>query len=166
MNVKNAKQNTSLISAAIHGHLDCLKTLIEAGADVNFCNSKGVSALTAAVMGGHHKCVQELIDSGADVNQATILGHSPLLSSILFYHTECMDILLAAGADVNTASMAGTVPLDVAVSKGYNDVVTGHNEVVAKVMFSLVSVIMLTPQEDGYCCGRYASYCNAFLFKN
>ena len=41
--------------------------------------------------------------------------------------------------------------------------VTGRNEVVAKVMFLLVSVILLTPQEDGYCCGRYASYWNAFL---
>ena len=35
---------------------------------------------------------------------------------------------------------------------------TGRNEVVAKVMFLLVSVILLKPQEDGYCCGRYASY--------
>ena len=42
--------------------------------------------------------------------------------------------------------------------------ITGCNEVVAKVMFLLVSVILLTPQEDGYCCGRYASYWNAFLF--
>ena len=41
--------------------------------------------------------------------------------------------------------------------------VTGRNEVVAKVMFVLVSVILLTPQEDGYCRGRYASYWNAFL---
>ena len=43
-------------------------------------------------------------------------------------------------------------------------VIIGRNEVVAKVMFLLVSVILLTPQEDGYCCGRYASYWNAFLF--
>ena len=42
-------------------------------------------------------------------------------------------------------------------------VITGRNEVVAKVMFLLVSVILLTPQEDGYCCGRYASCWNAFL---
>ena len=41
-------------------------------------------------------------------------------------------------------------------------VFTGRKEVVAKVMFLLVSVILLTPQEDGYCCGRYASYWNAF----
>ena len=33
-----------------------------------------------------------------------------------------------------------------------------RNEVVAKVMFLLVSVILSTPQEDDYCCGRYASY--------
>ena len=33
-------------------------------------------------------------------------------------------------------------------------------------MFLLVSVILLTPQEDGYCCGRYASYWNAFLYLN
>ena len=46
----------------------------------------------------------------------------------------------------------------------FNIVITGRNEVVAKVMFLLVSVILLTPQEDGYCCGRYASYWNAFLF--
>ena len=43
--------------------------------------------------------------------------------------------------------------------------ITGRNEVVAKVMFLLVSVILLTPQ-DGYCCGRYASYWNAFSFKD
>ena len=48
------------------------------------------------------------------------------------------------------------------VGRGFT-IFTGRNEVVAKVMFLLVSVILLTPQEDGYCCGRYASYWNAFL---
>ena len=33
-------------------------------------------------------------------------------------------------------------------------------------MFLLVSVILLTPQEDGYYRGRYASYWNAFLWEN
>ena len=55
--------------AAIQDHVECLKELIAAGANINKEDNDGVTALTFAGNNGHVRCLKELIASGADVNK-------------------------------------------------------------------------------------------------
>lgn len=58
-----------LTIAAQHGHDDCLKELINSGADVNQARgSDGVTPLYVAAKNGHSKCLNTLLDKGANIN--------------------------------------------------------------------------------------------------
>ena len=67
-------QPPALIVASILNHTECVKTLIEAGADVNVttANKQFLSqrtALSLAALMGHSEFVNTLIAAGADVNK-------------------------------------------------------------------------------------------------
>lgn len=57
-----------IVWAAITGNVDCVKLLIESGADVNVRASSGQTPLMWAVNKGNRDCISALLDSGADVN--------------------------------------------------------------------------------------------------
>jgi hypothetical protein len=56
---------TAIYLAAQNGHLDCIRCLINQGADVNLPDRNGFSPLYMAVLMGHAVAVQLLIDNGA-----------------------------------------------------------------------------------------------------
>ena len=62
-------KSTSHGSASINGHLDIVKSLIRAGAQVDACDSHGCTPLAAASIFGHSDVVSELISAGSSVNQ-------------------------------------------------------------------------------------------------
>jgi hypothetical protein len=77
---KGSEQNgwTPLYMAAKNGHVDCLRLLVDAGANVNQVVGEQGSetALYAAVLHCRPECVQVLIDAGsygADLNQEMLL---------------------------------------------------------------------------------------------
>ena len=56
--------------ASNQGHVECLKELIAAGADINKENKSGGTALIYCFMDqGHVECLKELIAAGADINK-------------------------------------------------------------------------------------------------
>ncbi len=72
-----------MIPAAERGHVATVKTLIDAGVDVNHVNRLGWTALIEAIILGdgsdkYAQIVTELIKGGADVNLADGSGISPL----------------------------------------------------------------------------------------
>ena len=71
---------TLLHGAAMQGYKECLKVLIDAGADVNRTDSEGQTALHWAAGYARPDCVQQLIDSGADINKTDTDGYTPLLA--------------------------------------------------------------------------------------
>ena len=56
------------IGLLINGKLDCVKALIEAGADLNAKENDGSTALHWAADNGKLDCVKALIEAGADLN--------------------------------------------------------------------------------------------------
>ncbi|KAL5515176.1 hypothetical protein EMCRGX_G000307 [Ephydatia muelleri] len=59
---------TPLMWASHNGHTECVKVLLDRGAQVNMQNKDGWTALMRASGSGHMECVQVLLDRGADVN--------------------------------------------------------------------------------------------------
>ncbi len=59
------------MGAALSGHIECVKILLNAGAKVNAQNKFGYTALIQAAYEGHVECVKILLNAGAEVNAQT-----------------------------------------------------------------------------------------------
>src|SRR5262249_6713604 len=92
-------------------NVDAVRTLIDAGADVN-ARSKGnaFSAFLFAVRAGHIGAARVLLDAGAKVNETLPDGTSALVITIMNAHYEAASFLLDRGADPN-ADAQGWAPL-------------------------------------------------------
>ena len=113
-----------LCSAAVYGHGDIIKFLIQKGVEVNSRNQKGVLALGNAIWNKEVEAVKLLLSSGADANASTgSSGHTLLtLASVVGKHEIC-NLLIEHGADVNLAHANGTRPIYLAAWKGKKDIV-------------------------------------------
>jgi uncharacterized protein len=106
--------------AARQGHLDAVKTLLDAGADINQLTGDHSTPLLIAVVNGHFDVAQFLISKGADVKMASENGATPLYAVLnvqwapkALYpqpraylqqklgYLELMQLLIEKGADVN-----------------------------------------------------------------
>ncbi len=111
------RDRTPLALAAQYGHADCIRTLLEFGADVNALDIECDTALTIAAAHGHSDCVALLLAAGAEVNHACVNG-TPLLQAAWSGDAECVRLLLAAGADINARSCCDSSALAAAVEVG------------------------------------------------
>ncbi len=93
---------TALDNAAIWGHTDIVKLLLENKANVTIKDRTGKTPLFWAL--GHTDVVEMLIQNGADVNLHDNNGETPLLSASLGKLTDTISLLLSNRADVNAAN--------------------------------------------------------------
>jgi ankyrin repeat protein len=102
VNIGTPKENyTSLIYAIARNHVNIVKRLIAASADVNTKDSTGDSPLVYAVRGNNAEITEMLIDAGADVNDNDYR---------IFYVGKDQHIfekLIEAGADINAVNRYG-----------------------------------------------------------
>ena len=112
---------TPLLLASRQGHVEAVKVLLDAGADLNYVtegNSTG--PLLVAIMNGHYDLANYLLEKGANANKANIAGVTPLYATINNWyaprtshpqptahkqqrisHLVLMEALLKKGADPN-----------------------------------------------------------------
>lgn len=76
---------TALRFACHGGHQECVKVLIECGAEVNSPTEAGATALHWACRFGSAKCVELLILAGASVDGTVGTYHSPLAEVCIHY---------------------------------------------------------------------------------
>jgi len=108
---------TALVYAARQDCLECAKTLIEAGAQVNQRTHYGWTPLLVATQNRHYKLAAYLLEHGADPNIANNGGWSPLylatdnrdiesgdypVRTPDMDHLEFIKLLIAKGANVNS----------------------------------------------------------------
>jgi ankyrin repeat protein len=116
---------TSLMFAAREGHVEAVKALVTAGADVNKVNgADAMSVLTLAIVNGRLDIAKFLLTSGADPKLLSKTGIGPLWATVdaqwpertwyppasvteeMTTHLELLEALLARGANPN-ARLAG-----------------------------------------------------------
>ena len=114
---------TPLMRAADAGHLNDVRRLLKAGADVNKkLDGLGLTALMLAARRGHLEIVTVLLKAGADPNAAGGVAHfgfyTPLIMAMNRQNKnrlEVIDALIAAGARLNPPPPFPESPLDAAV---------------------------------------------------
>ncbi|MGP9679462.1 ankyrin repeat domain-containing protein, partial [Halomonas sp. AOP27-A1-41] len=91
------------IPAAERRHVETVRTLIEAGVDVDHVNNLHWTALLEAIILGdgqahHRKIVELLVEAGANVNLADGNGVTPLQHASGANYQDIEKILIASGA--------------------------------------------------------------------
>ncbi|MEY4642188.1 MAG: hypothetical protein RLZZ227_2182 [Pseudomonadota bacterium] len=109
---------TALMYAAREGCLDCVKLLVDAGAEIDQGDAENVTPLLAAVINMHFDTAKYLVEVGANVNKWSLRGENPLYSAVdvntiphggypdrpstdTTTSLQMIEILLAAGANPN-----------------------------------------------------------------
>jgi len=100
--VEDVKKDLTLLHyAAEFGKIELIKSLIEAGMDVNVRTEFGNTPLFYAAEDEKIELVKFLIETGADVNLANKGTVTPLFSAIACEQIEVAKFLISHGADVN-----------------------------------------------------------------
>jgi len=111
--VKDAAGWSGLLVCARNGwtqHLDVMKVLMDAGADINQkSNIYGFTPLTLSAGNGHIEIVRELILRGADVNLPNKGGKMPITYAAENGHLEIVKKLFAAGAVITNDVFESTI---------------------------------------------------------
>ncbi len=125
----------SLLDLGSWRSADELRSLIEAGADVNEVDEAGNTSLMSAVMRDYGlDVITALLDAGADANAGSTedswsaaRGQTALMYATISARVDVMNALILAGADVNAADGNGETPLTTAAMyssvSGYVDAV-------------------------------------------
>lgn len=109
---------TPLHIAAEMGFVDCLKALLDNGADVTSqMGTKRNTALHLAAEDDFVECVKELIKAGANVNARNVDDQTPLHVACLSQSIETVELLIKHGADVNAVYRDGRTALHASIVK-------------------------------------------------
>ncbi len=113
---------TALHHAAMAGHTEVVRLLIENGADLK-AERNGFIPLHSAAYRGQVNVVRILLASGSEVNVKTDFGHTPLLLAASHGHTDVVRILIENGADLNAKDVNGSTAIHNAAFYGHTAVV-------------------------------------------
>lgn len=118
IDVRNDDGRSALMLAVEHRHVVAVRTLLEAGADVNtkeLSHTSGRSVLMLAIEEGATECAKLIIQSKADINSRDSSGQTSVMYAVKKDNIECLQILIKAGARLNQGDSLGITPLMLAV---------------------------------------------------
>eukprot|EP00439_Symbiodinium_sp_Y106_P022261 s449_g2.t1 len=118
----NARGFSPVMLASQGGHVDVLRLLLEAEADINLFDNDGFTALTGASAQGEIEVLRLLLEAGADMDVASHEGVTALMLASQGGHVEVVRLLLDAGAEKNSASNDGFTALMRASQSGHAEV--------------------------------------------
>ncbi|KAJ3108785.1 hypothetical protein HDU96_007435 [Phlyctochytrium bullatum] len=95
---------TALHRAARKNRPECLKVLLEFGADIEARSDEGVTPLGTAARSGQGECLSALLNAGADVDAVDEGGKTALAWATFEGRSDTVRFLVDRGASVNPAS--------------------------------------------------------------
>ena len=115
--------DTPLGNAAMRGHIQSVKVLLEAGGDANGMGGF-YTPLQHAAVNNRVQVLELLIEHGAEVNVLTASGDNALVETVTAGdYTDTARVLIDAGTDVNHAGKFGKFPLKWAAAMGRTGIV-------------------------------------------
>ena len=90
--------NNALILATVHGSIECLKTLLERGSNVDQQNNNGETALTMAAKFGSVEIIEVLLQHNASIDAQDFCKRTALMHAAITNHVNCVKLLIASGA--------------------------------------------------------------------
>ncbi len=124
VNARDRDGLTPLIWAAIQGHEEVVRVLLEQGANLEARNNNGDTALMWASVMGHKEVVELLLDHGANADiREPKSGVTALMGAAAEGHTDVVQVLLEKGAAVNASDRNGNTAMTQASIRGYGEVV-------------------------------------------
>jgi len=118
-----AQDGTELITAVAYQDLDKVKSLVEAGVDINYQEeSAGATALIMSAMYNFGDIAKYLIEKGADISIKNNTGHTALMAAA-GSSDEVFDLLVANGADMSLKLEDGTSAFMLSISGVMSDFV-------------------------------------------
>jgi len=99
--VDTSKMSDDLLRASREGNTAEVRSLLDAGAEVNATDDDGFTALIWALTAGSPEVVRLLIYSGADVNAQDNYGITALIAASQYGHTDISKLLIEGGADIS-----------------------------------------------------------------
>ena len=88
---------TPLHLACMHGHTECVTTLLTAGADRDKQDHSGQTPIYFAAAFGHSACVEALLAANAALDIPRWDGYTPLHLAVSFSCSACTDAVLHSG---------------------------------------------------------------------
>lgn len=116
--VRNARDESPLMLAALRGQEALVVKLVSLGAAVN---KKGWTPLHYAATGGHARVAAFLIGAHADLNAESPNGTTPLMMAAMYGNAETVKLLLESGAQVQLLNVHGLSAEDFAMRAGRDD---------------------------------------------
>lgn len=117
----SASLNAGYLRAASFQWQDTVKTLLDAGADINTKSSLNLTALHHIAYNSNPRLAQLLVSRGAKLDVRDISESTPLHYAARECSVECLKILVEAGAGLNVENEKGATPLYLAATAGSED---------------------------------------------
>ncbi|XP_015518771.2 ankyrin repeat and sterile alpha motif domain-containing protein 1B isoform X2 [Neodiprion lecontei] len=147
-NVQDASGYSALHHAALNGHRDVVKILLQYEASTNVVDAKGSSPLHLAAWAGDAEIVRLILCQGPsvpNVNLATKDNETALHCAAQYGHTEVVTQLLQHGCDPSIRNSRGESALDLAAQYGRLEtvelLVRTHPELIEPLRSSSSSLI-------------------------
>lgn len=112
---RNQADESPLMMAALKGHIDIARQLIDLDADVN---KTGWAPLHYAATNGHVELMRLLLDNHAYIDAESPNGTTPLMMAAHYGSPQAVKVLLEAGADPTLKNALGLSAIDFAQRAG------------------------------------------------
>lgn len=124
VNHQNRFSHAPLGTAANYGHIEIIKNLLTAGANINYDNDGWGIALLSAANGrvDSEELITTLVNAGSNINMQGIFDDTALIMAANRGKIITVKALLRLGADKSVKDFKGRTAYDIAIEKGHLEV--------------------------------------------